>query len=170
MLLPVDQLNIKLLQEAVDAMASAYYPVKDIKALLAHLYKRAVAEGWMTVNLADFIELPTLEVEELQPFNENELRGFWNAYGAGDTFVGYILLMIYTGMIPGELIRLKKAHDRLGCPEDPWLWPENEKAEGDANRFPGDHRPGAAGSVPATQEPHRERAVHDEGPLLSGVP
>ena len=106
MLLPVDKLNIKLLQEAVDAKASTYYPAKDIKTLLTHLYKRAVAEGWVTTNLADFIELPTLEEEELQPFNENELRNFWDAYGAGDHNVGFILLMIYTGMMPGELLKL----------------------------------------------------------------
>ena len=137
MLLPVDKLNIKLLQEAVDAKASTYYPAKDIKTILTHLYKRAVAEGWVTTNLADFIELPTLEEEELQPFNENELRNFWDAYGAGDTFVGYILLMIYTGMMPGELMRLTKdmidwdAREIRGCglktkkrKETPIVFPE----------------------------------------------
>lgn len=137
MLLPVDKLNIKLLQDAVDAKASTYYPAKDIKTLLTHLYKRAVAEGWVTNNLAEFIELPTLEEEELQPFNENELRSFWDAYGTGDIFVGYILLMIYTGMMPGELVRLKKdmidwdAREIRGCglktkkrKETPIVFPE----------------------------------------------
>ena len=137
MLLPVDKLNIKLLQDAVDAKASTYYPAKDIKTLLTHLYKRAVAEGWVTTNLADFIELPTLEEEELQPFKEEELRSFWDAYGAGDSFVGYILLMIYTGMMPGELMRLKKdmidweAREIRGCglktkkrKETPIVFPE----------------------------------------------
>ena len=96
MLLPVDKLSINLLQETVDAKAPTYYPAKDIRVLLSHLYKRAVAEGWVPTNLAEFIVLPSLEEEELQPFSELELRKFWDAYGKGDTFVGYILLMIYT--------------------------------------------------------------------------
>ena len=76
MLLPVDKLNIKLLQESVDAKSSTYYPAKDIKTLLTHLYKRAVAEGWVTTNLADFIELHTMEEEELQQYNEKEPRKY----------------------------------------------------------------------------------------------
>lgn len=137
MLLPVDKINIKLLQETVDAKATTYYPAKDIKTVLTHLYKRAVAEGWVTTNLAEFIELPTLDEEELQPFNEDELRSFWDAYGKGDTFVGFILLMIYTGMMPGELMKLKKdmidwdASEIRGCglktkkrKETPIVFPE----------------------------------------------
>ncbi len=121
MLLPVDKLSINLLQETVDAKAPTYYPAKDIKTLLTHLYKRAVAEGWVSTNLAEFIVLPSLEEEELQPFTELELRKFWDAYGAGDSFVGFILLMIYTGMMPGELFGLKKdmidwdAYEIRGC-------------------------------------------------------
>lgn len=108
MLLPVDKLTIKILQEAVDAKASTYYPAKDIKTVLSHLYRRAVAEEWVSTNLADYIELPPLEEEETNPFTEAELKIFWAAYGKGDSFIGYILLMIYTGMMPGELMRLKK--------------------------------------------------------------
>lgn len=108
MLLPVDTLTIGMLQEAVNEKAPTYYPAKDIKTVLSHLYKRAVAEGWVSTNLADFIELPKLEEEEINPFTEQELHKFWESYGQGDSFVGFILLMIYTGMMPGELMRLKK--------------------------------------------------------------
>ena len=108
MLLPVDTLTIGMLQEAVNEKAPTYYPAKDIKTVLSHLYKRAVAEGWVPTNLADFIELPKLEEEEIEPFTEQELHKFWEIYGQGDSFVGFILLMIYTGMMPGELMRLKK--------------------------------------------------------------
>lgn len=137
MLLPVDKINIKMLQEAVDAKAPTFYPAKDIKTLLTQLYKRVMAEGWATTNLAEFIVLPQLVEEELHPFNEEELRSFWDAYGKGDDFVGYILLMIYTGMMPGELMLLKKdmidwdAREIRGCglktkkrKETPIVFPE----------------------------------------------
>ena len=100
-------LTISDLQNAVDAKATTYYPAKDMKTLLSHLYKRAVAEGNARTNLAEFIRLPPLEEKEMQPFTEDELRKLWDAYGAGNSFVGYVLLMVYTGMMPGELLMLK---------------------------------------------------------------
>lgn len=103
----MDTLTIKDLQAAVDTKAQTYYPAKDMKTLLSHLYKRAVAEGHARTNLADFIRLPSLDEKEMQPFAETELKKLWDAYGAGDHFVGFILLMVYSGMMPGELLALK---------------------------------------------------------------
>lgn len=103
----MDTLTINDLQAAVDARAQTYYPAKDMKTLLSHLFKRAVAEGHARTNLADFIRLPSLDEKEMQPFAETELKKLWDAYGAGDHFVGFILLMVYSGMMPGELLAMK---------------------------------------------------------------
>lgn len=100
-------LTIDELQAVVDEKAATYYPAKDMKTLLSHLYKRAVAEGNARTNLADFIRLPPLDEKEMQPFAEAELKKLWDAYGAGDHFVGFILLMVYSGMMPGELLTMK---------------------------------------------------------------
>lgn len=105
---PINDLSIKDLQDIIDKKARTHYPARDIKTLLSHMFKMAMAEEWVRSNLADFISLPKLEEEEMQPFNELELRKFWDAYGKGDVFIGYVLLMIYTGMMPGELQALKK--------------------------------------------------------------
>ena len=105
---PVSNISIGDLQGQVDAETSTYYPAKDMKTLVSHLLKMAVAEGYMRSNLAEFIELPPLNEKELTPYTEDEIKLFWAAYTAGDTFIGYILLMIYTGMMPGELFILKK--------------------------------------------------------------
>lgn len=106
---PVSNLSIGDLQSQIDSETSTYYPAKDMKTLVSHLLKMAVAEGYMKTNLAEFIELPPLNEKELQPFTEDEIKLFWAAYTAGDTFVGFILLMIYSGMMPGELFILKKS-------------------------------------------------------------
>ena len=103
----ISDLTIDELQRIIDQKAPTYYPAKDMKTLLSHLYKRAVAEGNARTNLADFIRLPPLEEKEMQPFSEIELRKLWDAYAGGDYIIGYILLMIYTGMMPGELLALK---------------------------------------------------------------
>lgn len=106
----IGTLTIGELQAVVDDKAPTYYPAKDMKTVLSHLYKRAVAEGTARTNLADFIRLPALEEKEQQPFSELELRKLWDAYGSGDHICGHILLMIYTGMMPGELLKLTKDH------------------------------------------------------------
>lgn len=117
----MDELTINQLQSCVDRNAPTYYPAKDMKTLLSHLYKRAVAEGTARTNLAEFIRLPPLEEKELQPFTEIELHKLWTAYGAGDRMIGFVLLMIYTGMMPGELLGFKTdmvdwaAHEIRGC-------------------------------------------------------
>ena len=33
----------------------------------------------------------------------------WDAFADGDTFIGYLLLMIYSGMMPGELFACEKS-------------------------------------------------------------
>lgn len=106
----IDTLTLDDLQKCVNAACSTYYPAHDMKCLLSHLYKRALASNRasVTLNLSQFIVLPALEETEAKPFTEDELKAFWSAYEAGDMFVGYILLLCYTGMMPAELLACKK--------------------------------------------------------------
>ena len=105
---PIDQLVLADLQKIVDEKGGTYYPSRDIKTLLSHLYKLAIPDGYVTVNLADFLVLPELEEKDAVPFNAEEIQLFWTAWADGNTFVGYILLMIYTGMMPVELMSCRK--------------------------------------------------------------
>lgn len=105
---PVSALTINDLQDLVDDKAPTYYPAKDIKTLLSHLYKRAVAQQDVSANLADFINLPDLDEGEPMPFTESDIKKLWKDYGKGNKTTGYILLMIYSGMMPGELIKAEK--------------------------------------------------------------
>ena len=106
--LPINRLTIQRLQDVVDAQTSTHYPAKDMRTVLSHLYDRAVAEGAAPTNLAPYIELPPLKEQKIQPYTRDEIVSFWRAYADGDAFVGYILLMIYTGMMPGELKSLTR--------------------------------------------------------------
>lgn len=100
-------IDIGMLQAAIDGRS--YYTAKDIKTVLSHLYNLACAQQYVTTNLSKYMELPKLEEKEPVPFNAEEVRAFWDAFRNGDTFVGYILLMIYTGMMPGELFKCEKS-------------------------------------------------------------
>ncbi len=68
-----------------------------------------MADQDISINLARMLTLPELEEDEPVPFNDLEQTKIWNAYTEGDMMAGYILLMIYTGMMPGELMACKKS-------------------------------------------------------------
>ena len=117
----IDTLTVSELQELVDREAFSYYTARDIKTLLSHLYKKAMPDGYVTQNLSAFLVLPELDEKEAEPFTGDEVQKLWSAFAGGDTFIGYLLLMIYTGMMPGELFACRKDmidYDRLeifGC-------------------------------------------------------
>ena len=109
---PIDILSVDDLQKVINDECKTYYPARDVKTLLSHLYQRAMASnanrGRVTQNLADFLVLPEMNEKEAVPLTSKEIELLWKRYDDGDTFVGYILLLIYTGMMPGELLICKK--------------------------------------------------------------
>ncbi|MBR0390837.1 MAG: tyrosine-type recombinase/integrase [Oscillospiraceae bacterium] len=109
---PIDVLTVDDLQKVINTECDTYYPARDVKSLLSHLYKRAMASnanrGRVTQNLSEFLILPEMNEKEAVPLTEQEVTLLWKSYEAGDSFVGYILLLIYSGMMPGELMICKK--------------------------------------------------------------
>ena len=103
----IANLTIDDLQRIIDEKTSSYYPAKDIKNLLSHLYDLAIAQQAVTINLSEYLTLPDLNETEAIPFSEEEIKKLQDAFHKGDTFTGYVLVMIYTGMMPGELFDLK---------------------------------------------------------------
>lgn len=121
----IDTLTLDDLQKTVNDSTHTYYTAKDVKTLLSHLYKRAMASGGgsgkITVNISHFITLPALEEEEPEPFTAQEVAAIWAAWDSGDTMAGYLLLMIYSSMMPGELLVCRASminydrHEIYGC-------------------------------------------------------
>lgn len=100
----IQGLKIASLQTQLDDKVETYYPARDMRSVLSAIYALAIADGVANVNLAKYLTLPTLEEKEGIAFTEEEIAAFWRAYESGNNFVGYILTMIYTGMMPGELM------------------------------------------------------------------
>ena len=103
----IDQLMVSDLQGLIDRECTSYYTAKDCKTLLMNLFRIAAAEGYVRQELPSFIRLPALEEEERTPFSEIEQKALWKAYEGGDLRAAMPLLMIYTGMMPGEAMKLK---------------------------------------------------------------
>lgn len=106
----IDELTTFDLQNAVDSAADTYYTARDLKNMLSKLYQTAMPDEFVKTNLSEFIELPNLNAKEQQPFTADEVKSLWADYAAGNWWTGYILLMIYTGMMPGELLDARKSH------------------------------------------------------------
>lgn len=112
---PMSELDVSRLQACIDSQVSTYYPARDMKTVLSHLYTLAMADGVASSNLSQLLKLPKLQETETEPFRTDELEAMWAAWSqggaaAGDRVLASILLMCYTGMMPGELLGLKVEH------------------------------------------------------------
>ena len=79
----IDFLTVYDLQLMVDGHAKTFYPARDIKDLLSKLYQLALPDRFVSINLADYIELPDLNEKERQPFSKEDITSLWNDYLAG---------------------------------------------------------------------------------------
>lgn len=110
---PIEDLTVPELQELTDDAGSSYYTKRDIKSLLSHLYKLAIRDDYTDKNRAQYIQLPSLETQEREIFTEQEIDRLWSCYTAtGDVTACRMLIMLYTGIRPGELttIRVENIH------------------------------------------------------------
>ena len=103
----VDAITVHDLQSLLDDVCTSYYTMKDCKSLLVNLYKLAGADGFVNERLPSMIELPELEETERIPFSQDEQKSLWKVYESGDLSAAVPLLMIYTGMMPGEAMKLR---------------------------------------------------------------
>ena len=104
---PVDALTVPVLREVVEKAAPTFYPARDMKTVLTHLFKLAAADGFANMDIPRLIVLPKNEEKERQPFTEEEQAALWCSYDVGNADAGLALIMIYTGMMPGEMRRLE---------------------------------------------------------------
>lgn len=106
----IHTLRLEDLQKVIDDACPTFYTARDCKTVLKALFKKEMSNNGslVSVNVADFIVLPKSEEAEATPFTEEELGKMWTAFDKGDYFIGYILLMCYTGMMPIELLNCSK--------------------------------------------------------------
>jgi len=107
---PVKDLTINDLQAVISASCSSYYTAKDVRVLLNSIYKLAAADD-RQINpvLPSLIQLPKLEETQVEPFTEEEQLMLWYSYESGNENAAIPLIMIYTGMMTGEMRKLSKS-------------------------------------------------------------
>lgn len=103
---PIDDIGLDDLNAIV--AGCTYDPAKDVRDLMSILFQRAIVDRQTTVNPAPMMTLPLQQSEEVVPWNASEISTLWKAWGNGERVAGYCLLMIYSGMMTGELLRCKE--------------------------------------------------------------
>ena len=108
---PIDKLNVASLQELLNEKCKTYYPARDMKVLLHHLFKLADADGFANYKLPELLVLPKLVEREQKAFSKEQQNSLLVEYvipSNDDTKRGAAaaLIMIQTGMMPGELLQL----------------------------------------------------------------
>lgn len=103
----VDAITVDLLRNVVSDACKTYDPAKDCKSLLSNLFELAAADRYAVRELPSYIILPEHEEKERIPFTKEEQVALWKAYDNGDIRAAVPLLMIATGLMPGEMQMLK---------------------------------------------------------------
>ena len=102
-----DAITVELLRKTVSESCNSYDTAKDCKSLLSNLFALAAADRFAVRELPSYIVLPEHEEKERIPFSKEEQKAIWKVYDDGDRRAAVHLVMIYTGMMPGELQLLK---------------------------------------------------------------
>lgn len=110
----IDSFTVSELQGLVDDVADTYYTRRDVKVLLSHLYKIAIRDDYIDKNRAKYIKLPENETTERSIFEADEIAALWEDYRrTGDAITAQMLIMIYTGIRPGELLTIRTENVHL---------------------------------------------------------
>ncbi len=117
--LPIDAVALRDLEQIISKLT--YDPAKDVKDLMSLLFKRAIGDGFVQVNPCPLLQLPEHEAAKVPAWSPKEIEMLWKEWGAGNRIAGCCLLMIHSGMMPGELMKCKidminwEKHTIIGC-------------------------------------------------------
>ena len=106
----VDTITVDMLRKTVSDACPTFDPAKDCKSVLSNLFLLAAADRFAEKTLPSFIILPSHEEKEREVFSQTEQAALWQLYESGDSRAAIPLLMIYTGMMPGEAQGLRVEH------------------------------------------------------------
>ena len=104
----IDSFTVPELQELTDNTAPTFHTRREIKILLSQLFKIAIRDDYIDKNRAEHIKLPAHETAERTIFTAEEKQKLWNAFeNTHSLAIGGMLAMLYTGMRPGELLKMR---------------------------------------------------------------
>lgn len=104
----ISTITISDLRNIVSETCPTFYPAKDVKVVLTRIFELAAVDRVADKELPSFIILPERVEKGQDAFAPDEAQRILALWDSGYTFAGYILLMMTTSMMPGELLNLRK--------------------------------------------------------------
>lgn len=107
--IPFIDINILMIQDILDKCDKGYHTKSDIKSLFCQLYEYSKVLNLPVKPISTkYLKIGTFKKSTLhKPFTEEEIKTLWNHRSAT---VDLILINIYTGMRPTELLKPKEVH------------------------------------------------------------
>lgn len=108
----ISTLTVADMEDEIVSHTSSFYPARDMKVILSHLYKLAIKREIVQYNKTDYLEIPFDQPKaKRECWTQDEISALWADY-ASHPFTAYILIMCYAGLRYGELstILLENIH------------------------------------------------------------
>jgi len=98
------------LQAVIDDCEKGHGTLRKIKVLFNQLFKYAMENDVITKDYSKFVEIGANEAESTRkPFTQDEIKLLWDNIDRMD-FIDTVLIMIYTGLRPGELVTIETSN------------------------------------------------------------
>ena len=97
----VRMVSFDMMQDIIQDLT--YYPARDVKRILNGMFELAMRTGCLERNLAPLLELPKHGTTAREVFTEEQIQKIADC---PDEFKRYILLMIYMGLRPVEMMSM----------------------------------------------------------------
>jgi integrase len=99
-----------LVQAVIDKCDKGHSTLRKIKVLYNQMYKYAMANDIITKDYSKFVEVgENVKESTRRPFSNEETQLLWNNVDRME-FIDTLLIMIYTGLRPGELVTIETAN------------------------------------------------------------
>lgn len=102
--------------------------------LCSLLCKEAMGMGLLTVNYGQLVQLPKQDSIPVKPFSTKDIKKLWDAFDSGNKAVEAVLIMIYTGMRPSELLGVA-IETHLHIDREYWYIKTGSKTKAGKNRI-----------------------------------
>ncbi len=134
---PVSDINKDTFQTPINAMSDENLKRETMakaRNLASLLCREAMGMGLMSVNYGQLVQLPKADTEPAKPFSTEQLSHIWAAADGGDRDAMAVLMLIYTGMRPGELLSTDITQ-HLHIDGSYWYIQHGSKTEAGRNRI-----------------------------------
>ena len=105
-----------------------------VRNLCSLLCKEGMGLGLITVNYGQLVQLPKQDSMPVKPFSTKDIQLLWGAFDAGDKDAGVVLILIYTGMRPSELLGVS-IEEHLHINGERWYIQTGSKTKAGRNRI-----------------------------------